>query len=104
MIMTLRRDSKGRRRAVGQERGLRPLYPVLPAAWLSRAIRVSMPTARWTEFNGLVSVAASRASTGARAAGQVLMALMDASQDGGRAAHWLDFEREKAQRLLGRAA
>ena len=96
--MTQRRDSRGRRRQDGQERGLRSLYPELPRAWLSRALRISMPRARWLEFDGRVSAAV--AETRARAAGQVLMALMDGSEARGREPHWLDFERDKARRLL----
>ena len=35
--MALKRDRRGRRRQIGQERGLRPLYPELPPSWLEEA-------------------------------------------------------------------
>jgi hypothetical protein len=59
-----------------------------------------MPVERWTQFDDLLATVRHEASTGARAAGQVLMALME--EEGGEAprASWLDFERDKALRLL----
>src|SRR5262245_46978020 len=99
--MQIRRDSRGRRRVAGQERGLRPLFPELPGQWRSRAIRVAMPVASWVELDELIAIAASTTSTGARAAGQVLMALMAHARREASPHHWLDFEREKARRLLG---
>jgi hypothetical protein len=98
--MTERRDARGRRRAEGQERGLRPLYPRLPQGWVSRALRVSMPAARWDQLTALVARARPEAPTEARAAGQVLMGLMDAAEAGIGEQHWLDWEREKTLRLL----
>ena len=95
----MRRDSSGRRRREGQERGLRPIYPRLPGEWVSRAVRIAMPALRWTQFDALVARAGAGAATGARATGFALLALMDAAVDG-RTTHWLDWEREKAQRLL----
>src|SRR5262249_5155739 len=93
------RDSRGRRRTPGQERGLRPLFPELPGQWLSRAIRIAMPGASWAELDALTAAAQAGATTGARAAGQVLMALMAAHERvDGPAGHWLDFEREKGPR------
>ena len=89
----MRLDRRGRRRAEGQERGLRPLYPELPATWLSRALRVSMPEAMWAQFDALVRRAAPGAETAPRAAGRALMDLLDASSRRGREPHWLDFER-----------
>jgi hypothetical protein len=94
----------GRRRPEGQERGLRPLYPVLPGRWFSRALRIAMPAARWSQFDALVS--GFSAETGARAAGRALEALLQRSA-AARATDWLDWERDKARRLLvaaGRAA
>jgi hypothetical protein len=99
--MTLRQDRWGRRRGAGQERGLRPLYPELPPSWISRALRVSMPAVRWAEFDDLVAGARDEAGTGARAAGHVLMDLMDRAHPEPGRADWLDFERDKALRLLG---
>ena len=102
----MRKDSIGRRRRTGQERGLRPLYPPLPGEWVSRALRIAMPALRWTQFEALVARTGEGAATTARATGRALMSLMD-SADSTRAVHWLDWERDKARRLLadaGRAA
>ena len=64
-------------------------------------MRVAMPEPAWAELDELVSVAADSAPTGARAVGQVLMALMSRSRQDASVDHWLDFERDKARRLLG---
>jgi hypothetical protein len=93
-------DRRGRRRQPGQERGLRPLYPELPPSWLSRVIRVAMPAERWTVLDHLVAAVRPDAGTGARAAGQVLMHLMDGAGHAAPRAAWLDFERDKGLRLL----
>ncbi|MBI3911901.1 MAG: hypothetical protein HY320_13340 [Armatimonadetes bacterium] len=99
----MRRDTRGRRRAAGQERGLRPLYPPLPSGWVSRALRVAMPLAGWRQFNELVERLRPEEPTKARAAGQALMALMDAMEARAGDQHWLDWEREKTLRLLQEA-
>ena len=96
--MKLRTDNLGRRRAEGQERGLRPLHPRLPENWISRAVRISMPDWRWRQFDALVGKV--KDFTGARAAGQVLVQLMDSHMKAAPAAHWLDWEQEKAKRIL----
>ena len=96
--MKLRTDTLGRRRAEGQERGLRPLHPRLPENWISRAVRISMPDWRWRQFDALVGKV--KDFTGARAAGQVLAQLMDAHTKAAPAVHWLDWEHEKAKRIL----
>jgi hypothetical protein len=58
-----------------------------------------MPGYRWQEFEALL--ARVRDVTRARAAGQVMAQLMDV-QASSKAAkvHWLDWEHEKARRLL----
>ena len=102
---SMRTDASGRLRQDGQERGLRPLYPRLPGEWVSRAVRIAMPAFAWAQLDALVARAAAGAETGARATGEAVMALMAGNT--GRTAHWLDWEREKARRLLamtGRAA
>jgi hypothetical protein len=78
---------------------LRPLYPLLPVGWVSRALRVSMPEAYWRQFEAWLARMRSAATTDARAAGLVLMGLMDAAERG-RGQHWLDWEQEKSLRLL----
>ena len=42
----MERDRLGRRRGPEQERGLRPLHPPLPEAWVSKALRVAMSEIR----------------------------------------------------------
>lgn len=95
----MRYDSRGRRRAEGQESGLRPLYPTLPPGWISRALRVCMPEARWREFDQLLWRVRDDAPTGPRAVGRLVMNLMEQARAGGQG-HWLDWEHEKARRLL----
>jgi hypothetical protein len=58
-----------------------------------------MPVERWVELDDLVGAARPEAGTGARAAGAVLMDLLAAGREAPRA-DWLDFERDKARRLL----
>ena len=95
-------DRLGRRRAAAQGRGLRPLFPLLPRSWLSRALRVAMPEPAWAELDARTQVEQRGGETRARALGRVLMALMEqAPGDSGARVHWLDWERDKAQRLLG---
>lgn len=100
MTEAIRRDRRGRRRSPGQERGLRPRFPALPAGWITRAVRLSLPASRWDEFEALVASFRSEQPTEARAAGAALAHLLDAAH--GRVAnlHWLDWEREKTYRIL----
>jgi hypothetical protein len=98
--MAEKRDARGRRRVEGQERGLRPLYPRLPLGWVSRALRVSMPEAGWRRFDALLDRVRPVEPTEARAAGQLLMGLMEIAEDRVGDRHWLDWEREKALHLL----
>jgi hypothetical protein len=60
-----------------------------------------MPKTYWVEFDALVSRAASEAPTVARAVGHVVAALLHPSHRRPTEPHWLDFERDKALRLLG---
>lgn len=99
------RDRLGRRRAAGQERGLRPLHPLLPQTWLSRALRVAMSREDWERFDALVDAVQSKAQapTQARAHGEVLSRLLDASASQRPAPgplDWMDWERQKTLRLL----
>ncbi len=99
----MRRDRLGRRRRPGQDRGLRPLYPILPEEWVSKALRVAMSRADWARFEALAAGAAANATTQARANGLVVSGLLDAA---GQAEiepdplNWLDWERRKVLRLL----
>jgi hypothetical protein len=95
-------DRLGRRRAATQTRGLRPLFPLLPRAWLSRALRIAMPEAAWDELEARAAGELRGGGTRARALGRVLVGLMErAPAAAGARVHWLDWERDKAQRLLG---
>jgi hypothetical protein len=58
-----------------------------------------MPEGRWRQFEEWLARMRPGATTEARAAGQALMALMDAAERG-RGRHWLDWEQEKSLRLL----
>ncbi|PWU25463.1 MAG: hypothetical protein C5B48_01140 [Candidatus Rokuibacteriota bacterium] len=98
----MRLDATGRRRRAGQERGLRPLYPALPGEWVSRALRIAMPARYWRQFEAHVARTGEGAPTTARASGRALMALMDAPESSA-GSHWLDWERDKACRLLAAA-
>ena len=99
----MKRDSLGRRRADRQERGLRPLYPPLPPNWVSRLLRVCMPEPRWREFDRLVADVRGHAATEPRAIGRLVMHLMNEAPAMAPDRHWLDWEHEKARRLLDRS-
>ncbi|MGE3818850.1 MAG: hypothetical protein AB7I30_05400 [Isosphaeraceae bacterium] len=103
----MRRDRLGRRRMPNQERGLRPLNPVLPDHWMSKAIRVAMSEHDWERFESMVRTLAAEspelAATLARAHGEVLSRLLDASEECRRdpgPLDWMDWERQKTLRLL----
>lgn len=101
----MERDRRGRRRQPNQERGLRPLHPVLPGHWTSKAIRVAMSADDWARFERLVESVARQTHTPtlARANGLVLSHLLEhAAQtrsDPGPL-EWMDWERQKTLRLL----
>jgi hypothetical protein len=100
------RDRLGRRRSPGQGRGLRPLHPALPAEWTSRAIRVSMSDADWAQFEALARAwaAVDPEPTQARAFGQALSRLlMHAEPAAPGPLDWMDWERQKALKLLRHA-
>jgi hypothetical protein len=99
----MERDRRGRRRQPDQERGLRPLHPLLPEQWTSKALRVAMSEADWARLEGLVRELATGAPTQARAYGQTLSYLIHAvpaPEPMPGPLHWLDWERRKALRLL----
>ena len=75
-VVGMERDRLGRRRSPEQERGLRPLHPLLPEEWVSKALRVAMSESDWAEFEGLVARIAVFAPTQARAYGMVLSGLL----------------------------
>jgi len=105
----MQRDRRGRRRQPNQERGLRPLHPLLPSQWSSRVLRVAMSQEDWAHFEALLSGVAPHASTQARAHGIVLSCLLErapapALTSPPRPApgplDWMDWERQKTLRLL----
>jgi hypothetical protein len=72
-----RRDILGRRRQAAQNRGLRSLFPHLPAGAGSRLIRVAMSNAAWQQLDRLV--AAASAPTVPRAYGELLEGWLQSS-------------------------
>ena len=99
----MERDRMGRRRTPEQERGLRPLHPLLPELWTSKALRVTMSEADWSLFESLVRSLAPAAPTHARAYGLALSTLMHSAtlppvEPG--PLDWMDWERRKIMRLL----
>jgi len=75
-----RRDTLGRRRGADQNRGLRPLFPRLPAGVRSRLIRVAMAAAAWDRLD--VLVAQSSAPSLPRAYGELLEGWLGAAATG----------------------
>ena len=102
-------DSLGRRRRPEQDRGLRPLHPLLPTEWTSKAIRVAMSERDWERFEGLRGAWVeegrdpSEVPSQARANGEVISRLMESVPEQApppRPLDWLDWERQKTLRLL----
>jgi hypothetical protein len=99
----MERDRRGRRRQPDQERGLRPLHPLLPEQWVSKALRVAMSEEDWGRFEALVHDLAAEAPTQARAYGRTLSHLVHsvpAPSPQPKALDWMDWERRKTLRLL----
>lgn len=96
------RDALGRRRAPGQDRGLRPLYPPLPPRIRSRSIRVAMSEWAWRRLDDLV--VRSPAPTPPRAVGALLeRAIWAAGERGAEVADWQTWQIRKERRLLSRS-
>jgi hypothetical protein len=68
------RDSIGRKRLPGQNRGLRPLFPKLPISFESRAVRIAMTTPAWNLIDSLMAARAQE--TRPRALGEVIETLL----------------------------
>jgi hypothetical protein len=99
----MNRDCRGRKRRPNQERGLRPLHPLLPEDWTSRALRVAMSGRDWARFDALVQSIAGEVPTQARANGVVLTKLIDnatVAQPAPGRLDWMDWEWQKTLRLL----
>lgn len=90
-------DALGRRRTSDQNRGLRPLYPLLQPGHRSRSLRVAMSERAWAALERTLRL--SRAATRPRAVGELLEgALGTASPD------WQEWQIRKEKELLGRAS
>jgi hypothetical protein len=112
--MTVTTDALGRRRLPTQHRGLRPLFPKLPANFETRLLRVAMSSDAWQRLDALV--AAADAATKPRAVGAVVEELLDRTSVARRRLQhqppfspsrtqwdrmdWLAWQLEKEQRLL----
>jgi len=112
-------DSLGRRRLPGQHRGLRPLFPKLPADFETRLLRIAMSTQAWRQLEALA--ADPPAATRPRAIGAAIeRALAHADAPSRRVrefalpappatrlrhasvhSDWLAWQFEKERRLLG---
>ena len=68
------RDRIGRRRQPAQNRGLRPLFPRLPASFESRAVRIAMTAPAWNLIDALTAERAQQ--TRPRALGEVIETLL----------------------------
>jgi hypothetical protein len=99
----MERDRLGRRRSPEQERGLRPMHPPLPEEWVSKVLRVAMPSADWERFESLADACAPIAPTQARSHGLVISGLLKAAstpRPEPGPTDWMDWERRKTLRLL----
>lgn len=99
----MEKDRRGRRRRPDQARGLRPMHPLLPARWTSKALRVAMAEADWARLEALVRALAGAEPTRARAYGVALAHLIHAVPAPSPAPgplDWMDWERRKALCLL----
>ena len=68
---------------------------------MSRALRVAMSTEDWARFDALVGEASYRVSTQARAHGEVIADLLrDRPSVAAGSSNWMDWESQKALRLL----
>lgn len=104
-VVRMERDRLGRRRSPEQERGLRPLHPLLPEEWVSKAVRVAMSESDWCELEALVARCAVLTQTQARAYGMAVSGLLHglaarAPEPEPGPLDWLDWERRKTLRLL----
>ncbi len=99
----MERDRRGRRRRPDQERGLRPIHPLLPRQWTSKALRVAMSQGDWARFEAIVRAVAAQAPTQARANGIALSRLIETAtspRPNPGPLDWMDWERQKTLRLL----
>ncbi len=80
------------------------MHPLLPPAWMSRALRVAMSAEDWERFDALVLEASAVASTQPRATGTAISRLIhDRAGSAPGPTDWMDWERQKTLRLLRKA-
>jgi len=97
MVLHMSTDRLGRRRDPAQNRGLRPLHPLLEHGHRSRSIRIAMSERAWAALDRAVRF--SRAATKPRAIGELLeQALGTSGPD------WQEWQINKEKQLLNRAS
>ena len=99
----MERDRMGRRRRPEQERGLRPLHPLLPEQWTSQGSARDDVRGRLDPVRGAGALAGPRRPTQARAYGLALATLMHSAnlpKPEPGPLDWMDWERRKTLRLL----
>lgn len=87
-------DALGRRRWPAQNRGLRPLHPVLPQGERSTSVRIAMSERAWAALDRFV--ATSRALTRPRALGELLEGALGTAPS----VDWQDWQIRKEKQLL----
>jgi hypothetical protein len=97
-MQDMKTDALGRRRAPGQERGLRPLFPQLAIGLKSKSVRVAMSDWAWAALDRLTS--ASHEPTKPRAIGHLLERALQAHEG----ADWQDWQIRKEKQLLHKAS
>ncbi len=105
----MERDRLGRRRSPEQERGLRPLHPLLPEEWVSKALRVAMSESDWAEFEALVARYACdwlrrRHVRMGWCYPSLFTRWISRARAGAGPLDWMDWERRKTLRLLLRSS
>lgn len=91
-------DSLGRRRDPAQNRGLRPLHPLLEGGHRSRSIRVAMSERAWVALDRAARI--SRAATRPRAIGELLEQALGTAPG----PDWQEWQIRKEKQLLNRAS
>ena len=80
------------------------MHPLLPPTWMSRALRIAMSAEDWARFDALVGEASYQTPTQARAHGEAIAGLIrDRARTNPGPSNWMDWESQKATRLLRKA-
>jgi hypothetical protein len=96
-------DVLGRRRTTEQNRGLRPLFPKLPASMESRVVRVAMSRSSWLHLDAILE--RSTSATRPRARGRLIEGWlfsesMEQMPSATEAGAWQDWQIRKELALL----